>query len=45
VAALPDRFLGHGKPQDILAENGLDADGLAGVARDAVRAMTQRPAG
>jgi 1-deoxy-D-xylulose-5-phosphate synthase len=38
VAALPDRFLGHGKPQDILAEHGLDAAGLAGAARDAIRA-------
>ncbi|MDP9325188.1 MAG: 1-deoxy-D-xylulose-5-phosphate synthase [Candidatus Dormibacteraeota bacterium] len=38
VAALPDRFLGHGKPQDILAEHGLDGEGLAGKARDAMRA-------
>jgi 1-deoxy-D-xylulose-5-phosphate synthase len=41
VLALPDRFLPHGKPQDILAESGLDAAGLAGAARQAVRAKTQ----
>ena len=42
LAALPDRFLGHGKPQDILSQHGLDAAGLAGAARDAIRAGTPK---
>ena len=37
VRALPDRFLPHGRPVDLLAENGLDAAGLATAARDAVQ--------
>ncbi|MEA2684366.1 MAG: 1-deoxy-D-xylulose-5-phosphate synthase [Chloroflexota bacterium] len=40
VKALPDRFLPHGRPLDILAENGLDPAGLASAARDAVRAAS-----
>ena len=43
VVALPDAFLPHGRPQDILAEHGLDAAGLAGAARDAVRMRSQQP--
>jgi 1-deoxy-D-xylulose-5-phosphate synthase len=45
VAALPDRFLPHGKPQDILSDSGLDAAGLAGAARDAIKNQAQKPAG
>ncbi|HEV3231027.1 MAG TPA: 1-deoxy-D-xylulose-5-phosphate synthase [Candidatus Dormibacteraeota bacterium] len=33
VVALPDEFLPHARPQDILARHGLDAAGLAGTAR------------
>ena len=35
-AALPDAFLPHGKPAAILAEHGLDAEGLAAAVRAAV---------
>jgi 1-deoxy-D-xylulose-5-phosphate synthase len=38
VKALPDRFLPHARPLDILASAGLDAAGLASAARDEVRA-------
>ena len=38
VAALPDRFLAHGKQAEILAEHGLDPDGLARTVRAALRA-------
>ncbi|HEY8741306.1 MAG TPA: 1-deoxy-D-xylulose-5-phosphate synthase [Candidatus Dormibacteraeota bacterium] len=37
VRALPDSFLPHARAQDILAQWGLDAAGLATAARDAVR--------
>jgi 1-deoxy-D-xylulose-5-phosphate synthase len=37
VMALPDQFLPHGKPVDILSRHGLDAAGLAGAAREAAR--------
>jgi 1-deoxy-D-xylulose-5-phosphate synthase len=43
LAALPDSFLPHGKPASILAEQGLDPDGLAAAVRAAlteVRAPT-----
>jgi 1-deoxy-D-xylulose-5-phosphate synthase len=33
VQALPDQFLPHGRPADILAEAGLDAEGLAQAVR------------
>ena len=36
VAALPDRFLAHGRPAEILAEHGLDPEGLARAVRTAV---------
>jgi 1-deoxy-D-xylulose-5-phosphate synthase len=36
VAALPDRFLTHGKQNEILAEHGLDPDGLALAVRTAL---------
>ncbi len=36
--ALPDAFLPHGKPGSILAEHGLDPDGLAAAVRTAVAA-------
>jgi deoxyxylulose-5-phosphate synthase len=37
IMALPDQFLPHGKPADILSRHGLDAAGLAGAAREAAR--------
>jgi 1-deoxy-D-xylulose-5-phosphate synthase len=36
VAALPDRFLPHGKQAEILSEHGLDPEGLALLVRTAV---------
>jgi 1-deoxy-D-xylulose-5-phosphate synthase len=36
VAALPDRFLPHGRPAEILAEHGLDPDGLAQTVKSAM---------
>jgi 1-deoxy-D-xylulose-5-phosphate synthase len=36
VAALPDGFLPHGKPAELLAEHGLDPDGLASAVRSAL---------
>jgi 1-deoxy-D-xylulose-5-phosphate synthase len=36
MAALPDRFLGHGRQNEILAEHGLDPDGLAQTVRAAL---------
>ncbi|HEX6547513.1 MAG TPA: 1-deoxy-D-xylulose-5-phosphate synthase [Candidatus Dormibacteraeota bacterium] len=36
IAALPDAFLPHGRPAEILAAHGLDAEGLAGAVRSAV---------
>ena len=44
VRALPDGFLPHAKAQDILAEHGLDAAGLAQAARDAIRTGSPRAA-
>jgi 1-deoxy-D-xylulose-5-phosphate synthase len=38
VMALPDEFLPHAKPADILSHHHLDAAGLAGAAREAARA-------
>jgi 1-deoxy-D-xylulose-5-phosphate synthase len=43
--ALPDRFLGHGKPGPILKEHGLDPDGIAEAVRQVVRARTASPPG
>jgi 1-deoxy-D-xylulose-5-phosphate synthase len=43
LAGLPDRFLAHGKPADILAEHGLDPDGLAHTVRTALHALIGRP--
>jgi 1-deoxy-D-xylulose-5-phosphate synthase len=43
VAALPDRFLHHGRQAEILAEHGLDPDGLALAVRSAI-AERSRPA-
>jgi 1-deoxy-D-xylulose-5-phosphate synthase len=45
VSALPDAFLPHARPQDILAQNGLDPAGLAQAARDqlAERARSAEP--
>jgi 1-deoxy-D-xylulose-5-phosphate synthase len=39
MAALPDRFLGHGRQNEILAEHGLDPEGLA---RTVHAALAQR---
>ena len=36
LAGLPDSFLPHGKPAAILAEQGLDPDGLAATVRAAL---------
>jgi 1-deoxy-D-xylulose-5-phosphate synthase len=36
LAGLGDRFLSHGKPAAILAEQGLDPDGLAASVREAL---------
>jgi 1-deoxy-D-xylulose-5-phosphate synthase len=43
VAALPDRFLPHDKPSSILAECGLDPNGLAEVVRAGLRETARRP--
>jgi 1-deoxy-D-xylulose-5-phosphate synthase len=42
VMALPDTFIAHAKPGDILARHGLDGSGLAGAARDAARAANPK---
>ncbi|HEY4025560.1 MAG TPA: 1-deoxy-D-xylulose-5-phosphate synthase [Candidatus Dormibacteraeota bacterium] len=42
VAALPDRFLPHGKQAEILSEHGLDPEGLALLVRAAI-AERSRP--
>lgn len=44
VRALPDSFLPHARAQDILAQHGLDAPGLAQAARDAIRAGSPKTA-
>ncbi len=41
VAALPDQFLPHGKQAEILAEHGLDPEGLAVTVRTAVAERTR----
>jgi 1-deoxy-D-xylulose-5-phosphate synthase len=41
VAALPDRFLPHGKQAEILAEHGLDPEGLALAVKSALAARTR----
>lgn len=43
VAALPDGFLPHGKPAELLAEHGLDPDGLAGAVRAALPRGSRTP--
>jgi 1-deoxy-D-xylulose-5-phosphate synthase len=43
VQALPDEFLPHGRPADILAAAGLDAEGLAQAVREAVAAELAPP--
>jgi 1-deoxy-D-xylulose-5-phosphate synthase len=45
VMALPDEFLPQGKPVDILSRHGLDPAGLAGAAREAVRAASPKTFG
>jgi 1-deoxy-D-xylulose-5-phosphate synthase len=45
VVALPDEFLPHARPADILGRHGLDAAGLAGAAREAARAASPKTAG
>jgi 1-deoxy-D-xylulose-5-phosphate synthase len=37
IAALPDRFLPHGKPAEILAENGLAPEGLIALVRQSLK--------
>jgi 1-deoxy-D-xylulose-5-phosphate synthase len=41
VAALPDRFLAHGKQAEILAEHGLDPEGLAKTVRSTLAERTR----
>jgi 1-deoxy-D-xylulose-5-phosphate synthase len=41
VAALPDRFLPHGKQAEILAEHGLDPEGLALTVKSALAERTR----
>ncbi len=41
VAALPDRFLPHGRQAEILGEHGLDPEGLALTVRDALAERTR----
>jgi 1-deoxy-D-xylulose-5-phosphate synthase len=41
VAALPDGFLPHGKQAEILADHGLDPDGLAATVRAALAERTR----
>jgi 1-deoxy-D-xylulose-5-phosphate synthase len=41
MAALPDRFLGHGRQNEILAEHGLDPDGLARTVEIALAERTR----
>jgi 1-deoxy-D-xylulose-5-phosphate synthase len=41
LAALPDRFLPHGKQAEILAEHGLDPEGLAQAVRSALAERTR----
>jgi 1-deoxy-D-xylulose-5-phosphate synthase len=44
LSGLPDRFLSHGKPAAILAENALDPDGLAASVRAALAPVGARRA-
>ena len=44
LAGLPDRFLPHGKPAAILAEQGLDPDGLTASVREALDPVGTRRA-
>jgi 1-deoxy-D-xylulose-5-phosphate synthase len=41
VLGLPVKFIPHGKPDRILAQLGLDADGLARAARDGLAALVK----
>jgi len=45
VASLPDSFLAHGRPGDILAEHRLDAAGLAGRVRAEIGVRAAKAAG
>ena len=45
VASLPDSFLAHGRPGDILAEHRLDAAGLAARVRAEVEVRAEKAAG
>jgi 1-deoxy-D-xylulose-5-phosphate synthase len=42
--ALPDRFLEHGKPQDMLKGVGLDAAGMESAIRARLKALRPPPA-
>jgi 1-deoxy-D-xylulose-5-phosphate synthase len=42
VAALPDQFLPHGRQAEILAEHGLDPDGLSRAVRSALAERTTK---
>ncbi|MBO0709086.1 MAG: hypothetical protein J2P44_12055, partial [Candidatus Dormibacteraeota bacterium] len=39
TAALPDEYIGHANPADILAERGLDPEGLAATVRASLRSL------
>jgi 1-deoxy-D-xylulose-5-phosphate synthase len=41
--ALPDRFLEHGKPQDMLKDAGLDAAGIEAAIRARLKALRPPP--
>jgi 1-deoxy-D-xylulose-5-phosphate synthase len=45
MVALPDQFLAHGKAAEILAEHGLDADGLTTTVKNALAALSLPLAG
>jgi 1-deoxy-D-xylulose-5-phosphate synthase len=42
MASLPSTFLNHGKPAEILAEHGLDPDGLAASVQQTLAATRAR---
>lgn len=37
IAGIPDRYIPHGSPRDLLAELGLSAEGIAAAVRDGVK--------
>lgn len=41
LAALPDEYIGHANPADILAQRGLDPEGLAHTVRESLRGLAE----